>query len=301
MIRLRLNRAVLTPFLGQFWLANHSMLYIHISRPLPTISVIHIKMFHAWDTFSCFFGFRNTNDTEIKYNNSIHHWHRYYYTNYYCHHDHSPSSSSSSSSLSPTMTPTLLNLRSRSLKVMRGHQRTRRARETRKEERHACLLPRVGTPVAYVVGAWKETRVHERTRHAMETREGRETRVTSRIFWLITIVIIIITINKTTTSMRRKGLKVIRGFYQYFNHYCHHQQQQGPLLAGIASAWKWYRCMKEQGTRWRYERGERQAWLPPVSRSFSRPLCRLYHHYHYHYHHRQYHNERKLLVNIQMK
>ena len=130
MIRLQLNRAVLTPFLGQFWLANHSMLYMHISRPLPTISVIHIKMFHAWDAFSCFFGFRNTNDTEIKYNNSIHHWHSYCYTNHYCHHDHSQSSSSSSS-LSPTITPTLLNLSSRSLKVMRNHERTRYARETR--------------------------------------------------------------------------------------------------------------------------------------------------------------------------
>ena len=99
----------------------------------------------------------------------------------------------------------------------------------------------------------------------MDTREGRETRVTSRIFWLITIVIIIVTNNKTTTSMRRKGLKVIRGFYQYFNHYCHHyhHQQQGPLLAGTASAWKWYRCMEEQGTRWRHERGERQDCPSP--------------------------------------
>ena len=99
----------------------------------------------------------------------------------------------------------------------------------------------------------------------MDTREGRETRVTSRIFWLITIVIVIITNNKTTTSMRRKGLKVIRGFYQYFNHYCHHyhHQQQGPLLEGTASAWKWYRCMEEQSTRWRHERGERQACPPP--------------------------------------
>ena len=137
-------------------------------------------------------------------------------------------------------------------------------RRHEREERHACLPSRVGTPVAYVAGAWKETRVHERTRHAMDTREGRETRVTSRIFWLITIVIIIITNNKTTTSMRRKDLKVIRGFYQYFNHYCHHyhnQELQGPLLAGTASAWKWYRCMKEQGTRWRHER--RETGLPP--------------------------------------
>ena len=144
---------------------------------------------------------------------------------------------------------------------MRGHERTRHARETR-ERRETRVSSAVGTPVAYVAGAWKETRVHERTRHAMDTREGRETRVTSRIFWLITIVIIIVTNNKTTTSMRRKGLKVIRSFYQYFNHYCHHyhnQLLQGPLLAGTASAWKWYRCMKEQGTRWRQERGERQA------------------------------------------
>ena len=109
MMRLRLNRAVLTPFLGQFWLANHSMLYIHISRPLPTISVTHIKMFHAWDTFPCFFGFRNRNDTEINYNtNSVHHWHRYI-----------------------MLTTTVTTLRSRSLKVMRGRERTTHARNTR--------------------------------------------------------------------------------------------------------------------------------------------------------------------------
>lgn len=29
------------------------------------MSVIHINTFHTCDTFPCFFGFRNTNDTEI--------------------------------------------------------------------------------------------------------------------------------------------------------------------------------------------------------------------------------------------
>ena len=98
----------------------------------------------------------------------------------------------------------------------------------------------------------------------MDTREGRETRVTSRIFWLITIVIIIVTNNKTTTSMRRKGLKVIRGFCQYFNHYCHHyhnQQLQGPLLAGTASAV----ISVHERTRHAMETREgRETGLPPL-------------------------------------
>ena len=57
--------SLLTLFLGQICVANHSWLYRHIRSPLPTMSVIHINTFHTCDTFPCFFGFKNTNDTEI--------------------------------------------------------------------------------------------------------------------------------------------------------------------------------------------------------------------------------------------
>lgn len=65
---------LLTLSLGQICVANHSWLYRHIRSPLPTMSVIHMNTFHTCDTFPCFFGFKNTNDTETARVKNSHKW-----------------------------------------------------------------------------------------------------------------------------------------------------------------------------------------------------------------------------------